>query len=147
MPNVFRVISGTFTSNSQVYIAAGMWRDAAKFEAIKELVAEAVEHDKAHFARMKLEAIADAAAAALHMLSLQNPASVYIVSDSTPLPTRALYEALAQSVGGPCPPVGPAPAMVGSKRLSNARLVATGFKFKWPDSRDGYAAAIATPDS
>jgi biotin synthase-like enzyme len=65
MPNVFRVISGTFTSNSQVYIAAGMWRDAAKFEAIKELVAEAVEHDKAHFVRMKLEAIADAAAAAL----------------------------------------------------------------------------------
>ena len=91
--------------------------------------------------------VEDAAAAALHMLSLQNPASVYIVSDSTPLPMRALYEALAQSVGGPCPPVGPAPAMVGSKRLSNARLVATGFKFKWPDSRDGYAAAIATPDS
>lgn len=91
--------------------------------------------------------VEDAAAAIVHMLSLQNPDSVYIVSDSTPLPMRALYEALAQNVGGPCPPVGPAPAMVGSKRLSNARLVATGFKLKWPDSRDGYAAAIAKPDN
>lgn len=91
--------------------------------------------------------VEDAAAAIVHMLSLQNPDSVYIVSDSTPLPMRALYEALAQTVGGPCPPVGPAPAMVGSKRLSNARLVATGFKLKWPDSRDGYAAAIAKPDN
>jgi nucleoside-diphosphate-sugar epimerase len=91
--------------------------------------------------------VEDAAAAILHMLSLQNPDSVYIVSDSTPLPMRALYETLAQAVGGPCPPVGPAPAMVGSKRLSNARLVATGFKLKWPDSRDGYAAAIAKPDN
>lgn len=91
--------------------------------------------------------VEDAAAAAAHLLALKHPESVYIVSDSTPLPMRVLYEALAQRVGGPCPPVGPAPSMVGSKRLSNARLVATGFEFKWPDSRDGYAAAIAKQDS
>lgn len=89
----------------------------------------------------------DAAAATVHLLALEHPESVYVVSDSTPLPMRVLYEALAQRVGGPCPPIGPAPAMVGSKRLSNARLVATGFEFKWPDSRDGYAAAIAKLDS
>ena len=63
MPNVFRVISGTFTSNSQVYLASNII--GGRFEEIKKLVTEAVEHDKAHFARMKLEAIADAAAAAL----------------------------------------------------------------------------------
>lgn len=91
--------------------------------------------------------VEDAAAAAIHLLTLEHPDPVYIVSDSTPLPMRDLYEALARCVGGPCPPVGPAPAMVGSKRLSNARLIATGFEFKWPDSRVGYAAAIAKPDS
>ena len=66
MPNVFRVISGTFTSNSQVYLASNILDEMdRRFEEIKKLVAEAVEHDKVHFARMKLEAIADAAAAAL----------------------------------------------------------------------------------
>jgi hypothetical protein len=45
-------------------------------------------------------------------------------------------------VGGPVPLEGAAPASVGSKRLSNARLRDSGFSFKWPDSRDGHAALI-----
>jgi len=36
--------------------------------------------------------------------------------------------------------------MVGSKRLSNKRLLSTGFKLRWPDSRKGYAAALTNPD-
>ena len=40
-------------------------RGKDRFEEIKKLVAEAVAHDKEHFVRLKLEAIADATAAAL----------------------------------------------------------------------------------
>ena len=89
----------------------------------------------------------DAAAAIVHLLTLNQPDSTYLVTDSTPLPMRTLYEALAKLVGGPCPTVGPAPAMVGSKRLSNKRLLATGFELRWPDSRKGYAASLTEQDS
>ena len=91
--------------------------------------------------------VEDAAAAIAHLLTLNQPDSTYLVTDSTPLPMRTLYEALAKIVGGPCPPVGPAPAMVGSKRLSNNRLLATGFELRWPDSREGYAASLTEQDT
>jgi len=87
--------------------------------------------------------IEDAAAAVLHLLNLPNPQPVYLVTDSTPLPMRVLYDALAKLVGGPVPTEGAAPASVGSKRLSNARLRDSGFSFKWPDSREGHAALIS----
>ena len=86
--------------------------------------------------------IEDAAAAVLHLLNLPNPQAIYLVTDSTPLPMRVLYDALAKLVGGAVPLEGAAPASVGSKRLSNARLRDSGFNFKWPDSRDGHAALI-----
>ena len=84
----------------------------------------------------------DAARAICHVLALPNPAPVYLVTDDTPLPIRTLYEDLARLVGGPVPPIGPAPAGMGNKRLSNARLRATGFRFDWSDSRDGHAALL-----
>jgi nucleoside-diphosphate-sugar epimerase len=87
--------------------------------------------------------IEDAAAAVLHLMNLHNPQQIYLVTDGTPLPMRVLYEALAQLVGGPVPPQGPAPASVGSKRLSHARLRDSGFNFKWPDSREGHAALLS----
>ena len=87
--------------------------------------------------------IEDAAAAVLHLMNLPNPKPIYLVTDSTPLPMRVLYEDLAKLIGGPLPPEGPAPASVGSKRLSNARLRDSGFTLRWPDSRDGHAALIS----
>jgi len=87
--------------------------------------------------------IEDAAAAVLHLMNLPNPQPIYLVTDSTPLPMRVLYDALAKLVGGPTPPAGPAPASLGSKRLSNARLRDSGFNFKWPDSREGHAALVS----
>ena len=86
--------------------------------------------------------IEDAAAAVLHLMNLPKPQPIYLVTDSTPLPMRVLYEALANLVGGPTPPEGAAPASVGSKRLSNARLRDSGFRLRWPDSREGHAALI-----
>ena len=49
----------------------------------------------------------------------------------------------ATVAGAPAPRTAPAPANVGSKKLSNARLRASGFTLQWPDSRLGYAALLA----
>ena len=84
----------------------------------------------------------DAAAAIVHLLSLRDPQPMYVGADDTPLPLDVLYDELARLAGAPPVPSGPAPAGIGSKRLSNARLKASGFRFRWPDSREGYAACI-----
>ena len=84
----------------------------------------------------------DAAAAIVHLLALPAPERVYVGVDDTPLPMHALYEHLAQLIGAPCPADGPAPPGIGSKRLSNARLRASGFALRWPDARDGYRALL-----
>lgn len=86
--------------------------------------------------------IEDAAAAIAHLLALPGPQPVYLGVDDTPLPIDVLYDHLAVLVGAPLPADGPAPLGVGSKRLSNARLRATGWAPRWADARDGYAALL-----
>jgi hypothetical protein len=67
---------------------------------------------------------------------------LYLGVDDTPLPLDVLYDHLARLAGAPLPEGGTAPAGVGSKRLSDARLRASGFVPQWPDARDGYAAML-----
>lgn len=86
--------------------------------------------------------IDDAAAAVVHLLSLPNPDGVYLGSDSTPLPLHVLYEHIARQLAAPAVPDGPPPPGVGSKRLSNRRLLDSGLVLAWPDSRAGYEALI-----
>ncbi len=83
----------------------------------------------------------DAARACAHLLTLPSPHSSYIGTDDHPWPTAQLYAALAQLAGGPPPATLPRPA--DGKRLSNARLRASGWHPVWPDARDGYAALMA----
>lgn len=84
----------------------------------------------------------DAAAAIVHLLTLREHQSLYVGADDTPLPLDVLYDSLAALVGASKVPDGPAPTGVGSKRLSNARLKASGFCFRWPDTLKGYAALL-----
>ncbi|KLD65518.1 NAD-dependent epimerase/dehydratase family protein [Dyella japonica] len=84
----------------------------------------------------------DAAAAIVHLLLVRDPLPLYLGVDNTPLPLDVLYDELARRVHAPLPAEGEAPAGVGSKRLSNARLRASGFVPQWPDARDGYAALL-----
>ncbi|AIF49230.1 NAD-dependent epimerase/dehydratase family protein [Dyella japonica] len=84
----------------------------------------------------------DAAAAIVHLLFLRDPLPLYLGVDNTPLPLDVLYDELARRVDAPTPGDGAAPPGVGSKRLSNARLRASGFVPQWPDARDGYAALL-----
>ncbi len=87
--------------------------------------------------------IDDAAAAVAHLLALPAPQRIYLGVDDTPLPLDVLYDYLAQLIGAALPASGPPPASVGSKRLSNARLRASGFAPRWPDARAGYAALLS----
>lgn len=84
----------------------------------------------------------DAAAAIAHLLLLPDAGALYLGVDDTPLPLDALYDHLAALIGAPRPPDGPPPGGVGSKRLGNARLRASGWKPQWPDARAGYAALL-----
>ena len=88
--------------------------------------------------------VEDAATAIAHLLLLPHADALYLGVDDTPLPLDVLYDHLAGLVGAPPPPEGPAPAGVGSKRLSNARLRASGFVPRWPDARSGYADLLGT---
>jgi nucleoside-diphosphate-sugar epimerase len=84
----------------------------------------------------------DAAAAIVHLLSLDAPESLYVGVDNTPLPVDELYDYLAGLLGAAPPPDGSPVTGIGNKRMSNARLRATGFQCRWPDARIGYAALI-----
>jgi len=84
----------------------------------------------------------DAASALAHVLGLEAAESLYVGVDDMPLPIDELYDHLAGLLGAPLPPSGPGPAGVGNKRLSNARLKASGFRCRWPDACEGYAALL-----
>ncbi|MGB6242537.1 MAG: hypothetical protein WBF69_08640 [Castellaniella sp.] len=84
--------------------------------------------------------IDDAARACAHLLSLADPLPCYIGTDDHPMPMAALYDALARMAGGPPPAREHRPP--DGKRLSNARLKASGWTPAWPDAIDGYAACL-----
>ncbi|MFC5435767.1 SDR family oxidoreductase [Rhodanobacter umsongensis] len=86
--------------------------------------------------------IDDAAAAVAHLLQLKSPQPLYLGVDDTPMPLDELYDFLAALIDAPLAAEGAAPAGVGSKRLRNARLRASGWAPQWPDAREGYAALL-----
>lgn len=82
----------------------------------------------------------DAAGACAHLLQLDKPQPLYIGTDDHPTPQADLYDALCREFCYPPPqrrfqePTG--------KRLSNARLKASGWHAQWPDMVAGYRAWI-----
>jgi len=84
----------------------------------------------------------DAAAAVAHLLQLKSPQPLYLGVDDTPMPLDELYDFLAALIDAPLPAEGAAPSGVGSKRLRNARLRASGWAPQWPDAREAYAALL-----
>ncbi len=84
--------------------------------------------------------IDDAARACAHLLNLPHPQSLYIGTDDQPMPTAKLYDELAGLIDGPLPKrEWRAPS---GKRLSNARLRASGWAPLWPDALEGYKACL-----
>ena len=87
--------------------------------------------------------IDDAARACVHLLNLSDPERCYIGTDGHPTDSAVFYDRLADLLGvlrpsrRALPPTG--------KRLSNARLVASGWTPCWPDALAGYQAMLSAP--
>ncbi len=89
-----------------------------------------------------------------HLLFLPELASLYLAVDDDPAPLGEVLIWLATQLGLPEPPLatnpplkpsagtGDPPRMRASKRCHNTRLRASGFEFRHPGYRDGYAALL-----
>ena len=89
----------------------------------------------------------DAAGALGHLLTLRAPESLYLGVDTEPAERCAVLRWLARELGAPEPPVDAGerggarrPA---DKRCSGARLRASGYRFRYPSWREGYAELLA----
>lgn len=89
----------------------------------------------------------DAARLLVHLAGMEAPDAVYVGVDDEPATECAVLGWLAGRLGLPAPAPGPGnPRMgVGNRRLSNARVRASGFEFEYPDYRRGYAPLTAAP--
>lgn len=97
--------------------------------------------------------VEDGARAVVHCIGLDRPARVYCVSDSDPAPQHEIIVWLRKAMDLKIPRV----AFIGhdgtgvsanqlpetNKRVRNTLLVSTGFVFKYPSYREGYASVIA----
>lgn len=87
----------------------------------------------------------DAVSVLRHLLTLDSPEPLYLAVDHTPVPMHEVTDWLSRRLGLPdCPRrPGDAGGVRGSnKRCSNRRLLASGFRFRYPDFRQGYEAMI-----
>ena len=87
----------------------------------------------------------DAAAAIVHLGTMpQTPEQLYLGVDHEPVDLARVQEFLAERLGVAPPPAGEAAVnRGGDRRLSNARLLASGFGFTFPTYREGYASVLA----
>ena len=108
-------------------------------DRIRQGVATVPRHELHWSNRIHIE---DATRAVFHLMDFPEPENIYLVTDGKPYPMDMLYDRLAQRLGSMLPPEGPAPMMIGSKKLSNARLLSTGLQLRWPDALIGYANLI-----
>lgn len=87
--------------------------------------------------------IEDAARACVHLLRLHGALPCYLGTDGKPYPIAQLYDAVAAMQGAPAPSRRPGDEPDVGKRLSPARLLASGFELRWPDAIEGYRALRA----
>src|SRR5574337_390388 len=92
----------------------------------------------------------DAAGALRHLMMLPNPDPIFLGVDHDPTTLSALLDWLAEALG--VPPTRPsessgprAPRHPANKRCRNERLVASGYLFRYPTFREGYAALLTLP--
>lgn len=85
--------------------------------------------------------IDDAAGFLAHLLDMAEPAGLYCLSDGHPAPRHEVLAWLAAALDAPAP--GDDPEAAGSgRRVDNARLLATGYRLRYPDYRSGYRSLL-----
>lgn len=84
----------------------------------------------------------DCATMLAHLMNLPHPDNLYIGVDDTPTLLCEVVEWLAEQLSAPeineTEPSKKSRLQRSNKRLSNAKLKATGFKFKYPSYKEGY---------
>lgn len=89
----------------------------------------------------------DAAAALQHLMNLSGPAALYLGVDDDPALQCEVMSWLAARLGAPDPVQVDADQRTrANKRCRNTRLRESGFHFRYPSYRDGYAALLAAGD-
>jgi nucleoside-diphosphate-sugar epimerase len=89
----------------------------------------------------------DAAGALAHLLALAEPAPVYLGVDDEPAAEADVLNWIADRLGLPRPPASRAVPHDrlehrGNKRCRNARLRGSGYGFRYPTFREGYASLM-----
>jgi nucleoside-diphosphate-sugar epimerase len=90
----------------------------------------------------------DCAGALRHLLALEDPAPLYVAADGDPADLAAVLRWMAERLGAAPPRVEAAETGVrygrtSNKRVRNARLLASGYRFRYPTFREGYGELIA----
>jgi len=93
----------------------------------------------------------DAAGALRHLMTrASEPENLYLGVDGEPADESEVLCWLADRLGRPYPPEGETSSAArrgtGSKRCRNARLLATGYRFRYPSYRGGYEALLREGD-
>ncbi len=89
----------------------------------------------------------DCAGVLRHLMLLEGPETVYNAVDDAPMERGALIAALAARIVVPVPPSRPAdaspdPQRGGNRKVSNARLRASGYEFHFPSPVLGYTTSL-----
>lgn len=87
----------------------------------------------------------DCAGALRHLLALEGPEPLYVGVDTEPAELCRVLRWVAERLNAPEPPVGDdgrARRNRSNKRCSSARLLASGYRFRYPTFREGFAALL-----
>jgi nucleoside-diphosphate-sugar epimerase len=84
----------------------------------------------------------DVARAIQHLLELEAPGNLYLVTDDLPAPRHDVMAWLARAQGLPEPDAVELPGASSGKRASNRKLRASGFELLYPDYRAGYGKIL-----
>jgi len=89
----------------------------------------------------------DLVSAMVHLIGAGAPGQIYNASDDTPVTQHDYYAWCAEFLGKPLPPFGPINTQrkrgLTNKRVSNAKLRATGWAPIYPSFREGIAATLS----
>ncbi len=90
----------------------------------------------------------DCAGVLRHVMALENPAPLYAAADHEPADLATVLRWIAQRLRVPPPRVeaaetGARYGRTSNKRVRNARLLASGYRFRYPTFREGYGEMIA----
>jgi len=84
----------------------------------------------------------DAAAALMHLLFMDSPLALYLVSDDLPVARFDVVSWLAQALGMPLPTGLVIDDAACGKRVDNQRLRGSGFRMTFPDFTAGYGSVL-----